>query len=184
MPGATVCESDMSVFRGDLSISTGSVVHPSATIIAKSGPIILGENCLVEEFATIIYDLGDDDENMNEENTTNNEKQRTLIIGPNNVFEVGCTVRAIQIGEGNVFECKSKVSERSRISNHCVIGAGCYLDESSLLPEKTVIFGNNPCDRRESLEKPGVIFFSMGYYKFPLNINFLFLFSNRHKNCS
>lgn len=157
MPGATVCESDMSVLRGDLSISTGCVIHPSVKIIAKSGPIILGENCLVEEYATIIHDLGDDvGETTNSAAADTPTRPPVLVIGPNNVFEVGCTVQAKKIGEGNVFECKSIVSDRVRISNHCIIGAGCYLDEEGLLPEKTVIFGNNPCDRRESLEKPGV----------------------------
>lgn len=32
-----------------------TVVHPKASIIAEAGPIVIGENNIIEEQATIIY---------------------------------------------------------------------------------------------------------------------------------
>lgn len=153
MVGAVVCESEVSNFRGDVTISPGCVVHPSASIIAKSGPIILGENCLVEEYATIINDQ-DEDENV----PTRIEDHRpssVLVIGSGNVFEVGCTVKARKIGSANVFEMKSYVSNKVSVGNYCVIGAGCRVIDEQIFSDKTVIYGNQS-ERRESIEKPGV----------------------------
>ncbi|KAJ8927086.1 hypothetical protein NQ314_020488 [Rhamnusium bicolor] len=39
LPGALVCEE--SKLRGDITIGSGTIVHPSATIIAEAGPIIM-----------------------------------------------------------------------------------------------------------------------------------------------
>lgn len=51
--GALVCEE--SKLRGEITIGPGTIVHPSATIIAEAGPIIIGEKCLIEEQSKIIH---------------------------------------------------------------------------------------------------------------------------------
>jgi dynactin 6 len=71
------------------------------------------------------------------------------------MFEVGSTVEALQIGDKNVFECKSYVSSNVTVSNGCVIGAGCQLIGEQDLEENTVIHGSE-CYQREALEKQGV----------------------------
>jgi len=48
-----VCEE--SKLRGDITIGAGTIIHPSAVIIAEAGPIIIGEHCLIEEQAKIIH---------------------------------------------------------------------------------------------------------------------------------
>lgn len=141
MPKAIVCEE--SVLRGDITISPGCIIHTSATIIAECGPIILGENCIVEEYATII------NKNASEEAEAGGN---ALIIGTNNVFEVGCHVEAKKIGENNIFECKSYVSPAVSVSSGCVIGAGCRLLAAQTLPEHTVIYSKN-CLQRDAMEK-------------------------------
>lgn len=146
MPKATVCECDDSVFSGDITVSSGCIIHPRVNIIAKSGPIIIGENCLIEEYTTIIHDTG-------EENPTG--KPPVLVIGANNVFEVGCHVEALKIGEKNVFECKSYVSSGVKVTNNCTIGAGCKLKGEQTLTENTIIHGKS-CAEREAIEKSGV----------------------------
>lgn len=52
-PGAIVCEECK--LRGDITIGTGTIIHPSATIIAEAGPIIIGDYCLIEEQVKIIH---------------------------------------------------------------------------------------------------------------------------------
>uniref|UniRef100_A0A1L8DVN9 Dynactin subunit 6 n=1 Tax=Nyssomyia neivai TaxID=330878 RepID=A0A1L8DVN9_9DIPT len=143
MPRAIVCEDTN--LRGDITISGGCVIHPSATIIAESGPIIIGENCIIEEYVTIIH-------RVPREQMTSGDRAPVLVIGANNVFEVGCHVEAFKIGERNVFECRSKVAAHVRITNGCVIGAGCHLSGAQELPENTVITGKT-CLQREALEK-------------------------------
>jgi dynactin-6 len=50
--GAVVCvEAEI---MGNVTIGTGTVVHPKAKIIAEAGPIIIGENNLIEEQVVII----------------------------------------------------------------------------------------------------------------------------------
>lgn len=45
--GAIVCEE--SKLRGDITIGANTIIHPCAIINAESGPIIIGDNCLIEE---------------------------------------------------------------------------------------------------------------------------------------
>lgn len=150
MPKAIVCECEDSIFEGDITVSTGCIIHPRVTIIAKSGPIIIGDNCLIEEYTTIIYDT-----NADGQSETDSDKAPTLVIGANNVFEVGCHVRATKIGEKNIFESKCNVSAAVKVTNNCIIGAGCQLLGAQTLPENTIIHGRN-CAEREALERSSV----------------------------
>jgi dynactin-6 len=111
MPRAVVCED--SNIKGDVTISVGSVVHPSAQIIAESGPIIVGENCIVEEYAKIIHRIPSSHKLYQE----NPEKPHVLVIGSNNIFEVGCTVEALKIGERTFSSVKatSRQTSQSRV---------------------------------------------------------------------
>ncbi|KAM7354495.1 dynactin subunit 6 [Cochliomyia hominivorax] len=143
MTKSIVCED--STLRGDITISPGCVIHPSASILAEAGPIILGENCIVEEYATIAYRLP-------EGVKTSGEPAPALTIGANNVFEVGCTVEANRIGDKNVFECKCYVSPEVSVSSGCIVGAGVRLQCKQHLPENTVIYGRD-CMQREAIDK-------------------------------
>lgn len=151
MPKATVCDSEDSTFRGDITVCSGCVIHPSVTILAVSGPIIIGENCLLEEYTTIIHDIGTSPMVA----AITGEKPPVLVIGPNNVFEVGCTVQARSIGERNIFECKSFVSNKVSVSNGCIIGAGCQLVDEYTIGENTVVYGVD-AQQRETIEKQKV----------------------------
>lgn len=146
MPRAVVC--DDAILKGDITISSGCVIHTSATVIAESGPIIIGENCILEEYSKIIHKIPSSHKLYQE----SLEKPHVLVIGPNNIFEVGCTIEALKIGEKNIFECKSYVSPDVTISSGCVIGAGCRLSGEQSLAENTVIYGYN-CQQREALDK-------------------------------
>lgn len=51
--GALVCVD--SNLRGDITIGAGTIIHPNVSISAEAGPIIIGENCLIEEQSKIIH---------------------------------------------------------------------------------------------------------------------------------
>lgn len=40
--------------KGDITIGSGTVIHPKATIFAIAGPIVIGANCIVEESSVIV----------------------------------------------------------------------------------------------------------------------------------
>ncbi|KAF3837021.1 hypothetical protein F7725_004485 [Dissostichus mawsoni] len=143
--GAVVCvESEI---RGDVTIGESpDRGAPKARIIAEAGPIIIGEGNLIEEQALII--------NRQEENTYNNiypenqlpdsegAEQKTMTIGTNNVFEVGCVSQALNIGDNNVID-------------GCIVGACCQLNTCEVVPENTVVYGCGT-NRRLQSEKPQV----------------------------
>ena len=128
---------------GDVTIGTRTVVHPKAQIIAESGPIIIGENNLIEERARIV----------NVRTGGDSSSTPVMIIGCNNVFEVDCTSNALKIGDNNILESKSLVGRATELSNGCIVGAGCHVTTEEVLPENCVIYGKAN-DRRIQQDKP------------------------------
>ncbi|GIX94746.1 dynactin subunit 6 [Caerostris extrusa] len=140
-PGAVVCKESELV--GEITIGSRTVIHPKARIIAEDGPIIIGESNLIEEQVTII----------NKSKNKDTHSQIPMIIGGNNVFEVGAYVESMKIGDNNVLESKCVVGKYTRLTSGCVIGAKCEMTCNEIIPENTVIYGSN-CDRRLQAEKP------------------------------
>ena len=54
---AIVCQ-DVEL-KGDITIGSGTIVHPKATIFAVAGPIVIGSGCIIEEGAIIVNRSGD-----------------------------------------------------------------------------------------------------------------------------
>lgn len=108
------------VVRGHVVIKSGTVVHPHATLDASRGPMVVGENCIVEEHVRLV------------------SPPHGMTVGDGNVFRIGCHVSAPDIGNCNVFEPASRIS--TSITNFCVVGAGCTADGPAL-PERTVVYG-------------------------------------------
>lgn len=141
-PSSTLICREKTVILGDVTIGAECVIHPTATIIARHGPIVIGNNNLIEERVNII-----------------NDKPKPMCIGDNNVFEVDARCCSTHVGNNNTMESKSSIDESIVLTNECVIGAGCCLsttlgtDESDdpvkveVLEERTVISGRN-LDRR------------------------------------
>ena len=134
-PGAVVCQE--AEIKGEVSIGAKTVVHPKARIVAEKGPIIIGDGNLIEEQTLLI----------------NSHPGKAMIIGNQNVFEIGSHIHALIIGDNNIFEAKSKVGSDVEISNGCVIGAMCEVDSKGPLPENTVVYGQ-ACNRRQASERP------------------------------
>ncbi|GAA5873863.1 hypothetical protein JCM8547_008623 [Rhodosporidiobolus lusitaniae] len=96
--------------HGDITLGSGTILQPRCTIIAHGGPIIFGQNNIVEETAVIV-----------------NRRKEPLIIGDGNLFEVGCRIESPTIGSHNTFGIKSRTSPHVAVGSHCVIGAGCVV---------------------------------------------------------
>ncbi|XP_005096404.1 dynactin subunit 6 [Aplysia californica] len=138
--GAMVCE-DCELI-GDITIGSRTIIHPKAKIVAEAGPIVIGDFNIIEELVTITN-----------KSSSDGNSGKVLIIGNNNVFEVGANVEAIRIGDHNVIEGKASVGSQVEVSNGCIIGAGCQLNMPELVPENTVVYGGK-CERRTQRERP------------------------------
>ncbi|KAJ8008000.1 hypothetical protein DPEC_G00100190 [Dallia pectoralis] len=144
--GAVVCvESEI---RGDVTIGPRTVVHPKARIIAEAGPIIIGEGNLIEEQALIINSYP---ENIMPD--SEGVEPKTMTIGVNNVFEVGCVSQALKIGDNNVIESKADLGRNVILTSGCIVGACCQVNTCEVIPENTVIYGSE-CMRRMQTERP------------------------------
>lgn len=122
-PSTLICREKTTIL-GDVTIGSHCVIHPTTTIIAKRGPIVIGNHNLFEERVEII-----------------NKNERPLLIGDHNVFEVDSHCEATHIGDNNILEIKSRIGDNVQLTNYCVIGAGCDLTRefpSSVAPVKRV----------------------------------------------
>jgi len=117
--------------RGDITVGSGTVVHPKAAIFALVGPIVIGMNCILEEGVILV-----------------NRRKEVMRIGDDNLFEIHCRVEAPSIGDFNTISTKSRLHHTVRLSDYCVIGAGCLVlpVEDEVLPDYTVVYGPN-CER-------------------------------------
>merc|ERR1712147_168992 len=104
-----------------MAIGKGSIIHPHATINARNGPIIIGND---------------------------------------NLFEVGCDVRAKQIGSFCIIGIQSTVSSDIILKDGIILAARSNLsiedvDENVVtIPEKTSIYGENSEIWRKMKEMP------------------------------
>jgi len=116
------------VISNGVQIGVGTVLHPKASIIIEegAGPIVLGENNIIEELVQII-----------------NRSKEKMIIGSNNLFEVGCIIECLSIGNQNVIESKSIISRDVVIGNGCSISAKSVIPEKQILNDNTVISETN-----------------------------------------
>ncbi|XP_043915404.1 dynactin subunit 6 [Protopterus annectens] len=145
-PGAVVCvESEI---KGDVTIGPRTVVHPKARIIAEAGPIVIGEGNLIEEQAVIMNSYP---EAITPE--TEDWDPKPMVIGINNVFEVGCSSYAMKIGDNNVIESKAIVGKNVILTSGCIVGACCEVNTCEVIAENTVIYGSD-CMRRVQTEQP------------------------------
>ncbi|GAA6010703.1 hypothetical protein JCM11491_002904 [Sporobolomyces phaffii] len=96
--------------RGDITIGQGSVLQPRCTILALSGPIVLGDNNILEENVVIV-----------------NRLKQPLVIGNSNLFQVGARIESPKIGDHNNFGIRSRISPHVQVESHCTVGSGCVV---------------------------------------------------------
>ncbi|KAI8352020.1 trimeric LpxA-like protein [Mortierella sp. GBAus27b] len=121
---ALVCQDND--LRGTITVGAGTVLHPQCRVWATGGNIIFGSGNIVEENAVII-----------------NRGPDALIIGDNNVFEVGSVMEGSKMGNRNTLEVRSHVKAGTWVGDDCVIGTVCSTHEGEILEDKTVIYGAN-----------------------------------------
>ena len=61
------------VIKGNVTLGEGCIVHPGAQINAQGGDIIIGDYCIIEEYAKIV--------NLPRKDQAGNVVKRTMRIG-------------------------------------------------------------------------------------------------------
>ena len=135
--GSVVCASV--VLEGDVSIGHRTMVHPLAKIIAKTGPIVIGDNNIIEEKVEMVND---------------SEGEHVMIIGSGNVFQAGCSVRSLKIGNNNLVESGSYLGPATVLPYGNVITAGCRVEVEEVLPELTVLYTRDGRHQRRRASAP------------------------------
>ncbi|EGO03665.1 hypothetical protein SERLA73DRAFT_175229 [Serpula lacrymans var. lacrymans S7.3] len=135
---AIVCQ-DVEL-KGDITIGSGTIVHPKATIFAIAGAIVIGSGCIIEESAIIV-----------------NRRKEIMRIGDDNLFEIGCRVESPAIGNFNTISTRARVHHTVRIGSYCVIGAACVVvpTEEESLGDYTVFYG--PASERRTWSGRGKV---------------------------
>lgn len=64
-----------------------------------------------------------------------------MIIGTNNVFEIGYYSQAMKMEDNNVIESKASVGRKVILRSGCIIGTCCNLNTFEVILENTVICG-------------------------------------------
>ncbi len=69
----------------------------------------------------------------------NESTSETMIIGSNNLFEVGSQISNSNVGDFNTFEIKSEVKD-STVCSECVVGVGVQLKGGVTLSDRLIAF--------------------------------------------
>ncbi|WFD35853.1 hypothetical protein MCUN1_002721 [Malassezia cuniculi] len=110
---------------GSVSIGPGSVVHPTALLDARAGPIVLGHNCIVEERVAIVAGPAG------------------ISIGDANHFHAAARISAPSIGNCNVFLPRAVVS--GPVANFCSVAPACV--SHAPLPDRSVVYAHHSLRR-------------------------------------
>ncbi|KFD45631.1 hypothetical protein M513_13490 [Trichuris suis] len=135
--------------QGSVTIGPGTVVQSFAKILALGGPIVIGKDNVIEEFACIV----------------NKRRDATMSIGNRNIFEIGCCTyrfnlfnvlqtilrrrkvragsEALKVGNFNVIRARAVVGPDVELTKRCTIGTQITLQTSEILEEGTVVYGSS-----------------------------------------
>ncbi|CAM9637960.1 unnamed protein product [Scytosiphon promiscuus] len=110
---------------GDITIGPDTVVFPGAKIRSceGAGPVVIGRGCVLEEGACLV-----------------NSGPGEMRVGDGNLFEVGCTVRAQQVGDYNTFQPKCEVGQGVAVASGCCIGPTVVMDVALKLEDNSSVF--------------------------------------------
>ncbi|OQV20162.1 putative Dynactin subunit 6 [Hypsibius exemplaris] len=118
--------------KGEITIGSRTVLHPSSKILAINGPIVIGEGNIIEEKTEIRNNFPPDKDGT----------KKTLYIGNRNLFETYAVIEG-NVGNNNTVSSKARIGHRTTLSTGCMIGCMCVLDSDETLPPDTVITGEN-----------------------------------------
>lgn len=146
--GAIVVQN--SILEGDITIGKGTIVNPNVRIIAKAGPILIGNNCVIDENVEI----------LNESSAHSDmESGNVMVVGDNNHFRTGCKIRCVGIGNENIIGVLAVLEKGSFLPSRCYIGPKCVIRRSASVSEGTYVesAGESLVNYERNLNEPLLI---------------------------
>ena len=107
---------------GDVTIGKNSGVWPGAVIRADFGPIVIGENTMVEDNSVV---HGAD----------------AMEIGSNIIIGHGVVVHCKKIGDNCLIGNNATLLDDSEIGANCTIGAGSLVRRGMVIPDSSFVVG-------------------------------------------
>lgn len=95
-PGCIVCSEALLTGPHAIKLGAGCIVHPRARLDASLGPVTLGANNVLEEWASVRA-----------------TDSAGVTVGDYNVLRVGCCVEA-NVGSANIVECRAHITAGQR----------------------------------------------------------------------
>jgi carbonic anhydrase/acetyltransferase-like protein (isoleucine patch superfamily) len=114
-----------------ITVGHGTVIHPMAVIVARDGPITIGDYCIVDEFCEIANELGDGP----------SSSPPVMAIGHCNHFSSRAEIRALKIGDQNKMMPYASVGIGAVVGNNCRVEPYCRVSHDVVVPSETVVFG-------------------------------------------
>lgn len=113
-----------------VTIGHGSVVHPLVTIKAKTGPIVIGDYCIIEDECLIRNDLPPRPDGT----------PATLQIGNYCVFGSRSEILAARVGSHVRVQPYGQLGSGCSVGDGTVISAGSVVPSEILVPNATVVY--------------------------------------------
>lgn len=133
--GCVVCSEATLEGPFPILIGSGTIIHPRAVLSAKFGPLTIGANNVVEEFAVL---------------RAPPQAENGIELADRNLIRCGASVEA-SLGTGNVVECKAQVLPGATLQSGCLIGQGVVV-ELPVTADGTIMYlsAGQLCQRRRT----------------------------------
>ncbi|KAL4892698.1 trimeric LpxA-like protein [Aspergillus ambiguus] len=142
-PTATIAET--TVFHGThpISIGAGTVVHPRARIYSYEGPVIIGDDCIISEKATIGVAPTPTSASLRGSSSASTTADGIPIrlasavsVGPSTTILPGAHLHAAVS-----VDALATIHRRVSVGAHSKICAGCEIAENTAIREWMVVWG-------------------------------------------
>ncbi|KAF1984269.1 trimeric LpxA-like protein [Aulographum hederae CBS 113979] len=124
-----------------ITISQNAILHPYCKVYSTECPVEIGEGCIISERASVGLSSGDQNDRLEEGKV--HKVQLMVSLGREVNVENGATVEAAEIGDGTIIQIDAKVGAGSVVGKHCKISPLCEVPPNDVVPDFTVIYGNN-----------------------------------------
>ena len=115
---------DNATVLGDVTLGKGSSVWYGAVLRGDDGPLVLGENCNVQDNAVLHCDAGGG-----------------VRLGQNVTVGHSALVHGCTVGENSLIGMHATLLNHCTVGRNCIIGAGALVPEGMVIPDNSVAVG-------------------------------------------
>ncbi|MBU4316423.1 MAG: gamma carbonic anhydrase family protein [Proteobacteria bacterium] len=107
---------------GDVTIGKNSGIWPGAVVRADFGPIVIGENTMVEDNSVV-------------------HSGNSMDIGSNIIIGHGVVVHGRKIGDNTLIGNNATILDDAEIGDNCIVGAGSLVRQGMKIPDSSFVVG-------------------------------------------